>query len=261
MELNIFVCAKYVPESTEVNRIDPATRRLVREGVPKELDTAAASALEEGLRLAEQQGGHVTVVTMGPPEAEEGLRRALAIGAHDAVLVSDPLLAGSDALGTARVLAAVLQGRPFDLVLCATESTDSYTGLVPGMLAELLGMPQLTFAKQIEIRGGEVLIRRQAERGYQALQAPLPVLVTVSSGINEPRYPTLRSTLAAKKKEIQTVSAADLALGPTDVGEAGAREKVLAVRRPPSRPKGEIVVDEGDGGKRIADFLARIKMV
>ncbi len=259
LELNVYVCAKYVPESTETNKIDLSTRRLVRTGVPQELDTQAACALEEGLRLVEQQGGSVVLVTMGPEEAEQGVRRGLAMGADRGILISDPLLAGSDALGTARALAAALRAEPFDLILCAAESSDSYTGLVPGMLAELLDIPQLTFAKQIEVGDGTATIHRQTAYGYQVVQASPPVLITVASGINEPRYPALKGVLAARKKEVRLLGAADLGLGPEEVGETAARERVLAVQPALRRAAGEIVVDEGEGGKQIADFLARMK--
>ncbi len=259
--MNICVCAKYVPESTEAGKIDLSTRRLVRTEGPQELDTQAACALEEGLRLVEQRGGSVVLVTMGPEEAEQGVRRGLAMGADRGILISDPLLVGSDALATARALAAALRGEPFDLILCAAESSDSYTGLVPGMLAELLDLPQLTFAKQIEIEEGTATIHRQTAYGYQVVQAPLPALITVASGINEPRYPALKGVLAARKKEVRLLRAVDLGLDPDETGEAGARERVLAVEPAPRRAAGEIVADEGEGGKQIAEFLTRIKVL
>ncbi len=259
--MDIYVCAKYVPESTETNKIDVKTKRLVREGVPHEMDTAAACALEEGLRLAEEQGGAVTIVTMGPEDAEEGIRKGLAMGADRGILISDPMLAGSDALATAKVLAAALKKETFDVVLCATESTDSYTGLVPGMLAEMLGVPPLTFARRIEIGAGVATVQRQIANGYQVVRASLPVLITVTSGINEPRYPSLKGTIAARRKAVLQYSAADLGLGADEVGESGAQERVVSVELPPTRTAGEIVVDEGEGGKQIADFLERIRVL
>jgi electron transfer flavoprotein beta subunit len=259
--VNVVVCAKVVPASTVTNRIDPATRRLVRKDVTQELDPQAAKAVEEGLRLTEKQGGEVTVVVMGGDDATIGIRSALAMGAASAVHLSDPALAGSDALGTAKALAAAIRRAPVDLVLCATESSDSYTGLVPGQLAQLLGIPPLTFAISVTVDGRQVTIKRQSEGGYDVVTAELPVLVTVTTGINEPRYPTLRGIMGARKKEIRRLTAADLGLGPAEVGETAAREKVLTVGRPPARPPGRVIKDEGEGGRQIAEFLAGVKLI
>src|SRR5207249_2400569 len=158
-------------------------------------------------------------------DATVGIRSALAMGATAAVHLSDPALAGSDALGTSKALAAAIRKTPFDLVLCATESSDSYTGLVPGQLAQLLGIPPLTFATALTVDGNVVTIKRQSEGGYDTVSAELPALVTVTTGINEPRYPTLKGIMGAKKKEIRKYTAADLGLGPGDVGPAGGRDR------------------------------------
>ncbi len=259
--MNIVVCAKVVPVSSVTIQIHPATKRMVRKDVTQELDPQAAKALEEALRLTEKQGGSVTVVAMGGEDATIGIRSALAMGATAAIHLSDPALAGSDALGTAKALAAAIRKEPFDLVICATESSDSYTGLVPGQLAQLLGVPPLTFATSLTVDGEKVTIKRQSEGGYDVVSSELPALVTVTTGINEPRYPTLKGIMGAKKKEIKKYTAADLGLGPAEVGESGAREKVLTVGRPPARPPGKIIKDEGDGGKQIADFLAGSKLI
>ncbi len=259
--MNIVVCAKVVPASSVTIQIDPATRRMVRKDVTQELDPQAAKALEEGLRLTDKHGGSVTVVVMAGDDATIGIRSALAMGATAAVHLSDGALAGSDALGTAKALAAAIRKAPFDLVICATESSDSYTGLVPGQLAQLLGIPPLTFATSLTVEGGKVTIKRQSEGGYDVVTSELPALVTVTTGINEPRYPTLKGIMGAKKKEIRRYTAADLGLDPSEVGESGAREKVLTVGRPPARPAGTIVRDEGEGGKQIAEFLANLKLI
>lgn len=259
--MKVVVCAKIVPLGTVTIQIDPATRRMVRAGVTQELDPQAAKAVEEALRLTDKHGGTVTLVVMGGDDAALGIKSALAMGATAAIHLSDPALAGSDALGTAKALAAAIRKEPFDLVLCATESSDSYTGLVPGQLAQLLGIPPLTFATALTVDGKNVTIKRQSEGGYDVVTSELPALVTVTTGINEPRYPTLKGILGAKKKEIRRYTAADLGLGPAEVGESGAREKVLTVGRPPARPSGTIIKDEGDAGKRIADFLATVKLI
>jgi electron transfer flavoprotein beta subunit len=259
--LNVIVCGKVIPASTVVIEIDSSSKRMVRKGVAHELDPAAASAVEEGLRLAEKHGGAVTLVTMGTADATIGIRNALAMGATSGVHILDDAVAGSDTLGTAKLLAAAIKKQPYDIVICATESSDSYSGIVHGQLAQLLGIPALTFAKEIIVDGGGISIKRQSETGYDVIEASLPALVAVSSGINEPRYPQLKGIMAAKKKEIKVYTAADLGLSPEQVGEKGAKEKVLTVGRPPKRQAGRVVTDEGEGGKQIADFLAEIKVI
>lgn len=259
--MHIMVCAKVVPATSVTIQIDPITKRMVRKDVTQELDPQAACAVEEGLRLMEKHGGSVVVVTMGREDAGVGIRSALAMGATSAIHLSDEALAGSDALGTAKALAAAIRKEPFDLVLCATESSDSYTGIVPGQVAQLLGIPALTFAKEMAVEGKKITIKRQSEHGYDVVESELPALVTVTTGINEPRYPTLKGIMGAKKKEMKKYTAADLGLGPGEVGESGAREKVLAVGRPPARQAGKVIKDEGDAGKQIVEFLASLKLV
>lgn len=259
--MNVIVCGKVIPASTVTIEIDANTKRLVRKGVPHELDPAAASAVEEGLRLTEKHGGTVVLVTMGTSDATIGIRNALAMGVASAVHILDDAVAGSDTLGTAKLLAAAVKKQEYDLVICATESSDSYSGIVHGQIAQLLGLPPLTFAKEITVDGGNVTIKRQSESGFDIVEATLPALVAVSSGINEPRYPQLKGIMAAKKKEIKVYTAADLGLSPDQVGEKGAREKVLTIGRPPMRQAGKAVTDEGEGGKQIADFLAEIKVI
>jgi len=259
--LNIVVCAKVIPASSVTIEIDPTTKCMVRKEVPHELDPAAANALEEALRLTEKHGGQVKVITMGISDVTVGIRNALAIGASSAVHILDDALAGSDTLGTAKVLAAAIKKGDFDLVICAGESSDSYSGTVPGQIARLLQIPPLTFAKELSVEGNKVTIKRQSEGGYDVVEASLPALVAVTSGINEPRYPQLKGIMAAKKKEIKKYTAADLGLGPDQVGTSGAREKVLTVGRPPPRKAGKIITDEGEGGKQIAEFLAELKVI
>src|SRR5438094_8364513 len=230
---------------------------MVRKGVTHELDPAAASAVEEGLRLTEKHGGTVvTLITMGISDATIGIRSALAMGATSAVHVLDDAVAGSDTLGTAKILAAAIKKQPFDLVICATESSDSYSGIVPGQIAHFLGVPPVTFAKEITVDGNQITIRRQSETGYDVVESTLPALVAVSSGINEPRYPQLKGIMSAKKKEIKVYTAADLGLAPDQVGEKGAREKVLTIGRAPKREAGEAVAEEGEAGEDITDLHA-----
>jgi electron transfer flavoprotein beta subunit len=259
--LNVVVCGKVIPASTVIIEIDANSKRMVRKGVPHELDPMAASAVEEGLRLVEKNGGTLTLVTMGTSDATIGIRNALAMGATSAVHILDDAIAGSDTLATAKLLAAAIKKQPFDIVLCATESGDSYSGIVHGQIAQLLDIPPLTFAKEITVDGDKVSIKRQSETGYDVVESTLPALVACSSGINEPRYPQLKGIMGAKKKEIKVYSAADLGFSPDQVGEKGAREKTLTIGRPAKREAGKMVTDEGEGGKQIADFLAEIKVI
>lgn len=232
-----------------------------RKDLPHELDPAAASAVEEGLRLTETHGGSVTFITMGIADVSVGIRRALAMGATAAIHLLDDAFAGSDTLGTAKGLAAAIRRLEYDLVICATESSDSYSGIVPVQIAQLLRIPPLTFANHVAVEGNTLTIHRQSETGYSVVKAALPALVSTTSGINEPRYPQLKGIMAARKIEIETLSAADLGLGPDQVGAAAAREKVLSVGPPPARAGGRVVRDEGDGGKQIADFLASLGVI
>ncbi len=259
--MNVVVCGKVIPASTVIIELDAHSKRMVRKGVPHELDPAAASAVEEGLRLMEKHGGTVVLVTMGTSDVTIGIRNALAMGATSAVHILDDTVAGSDTLATAKLLAAAIKKQAFDLVICATESSDSYSGIVHGQIAQLLGIPPLTFAKEITVDGSKISIKRQSENGYDVVESTLPALVACSSGINEPRYPQLKGIMGAKKKEIKVYSAADLGFAPDQVGEKGAREKVLTISRPAKREAGKAVVDEGEGGKQIADFLAEIKVI
>jgi len=259
--VDIIVCAKIVPAASVTIQIDPAAKRMVRKDIPQELDPQAACAVEEGLRLVEKHGGSVTILTMGGEDGTIGIRSALAMGATAAIHLSDPALAGSDTLGTAKALAEAIRRERFDLILCGTESSDSYAGIVPGQLAQLLGIPPLTFAKEVSIEGRKVTIKRQSESGYDVVESELPALITVTTGINEPRYPTLKGIMGAKKKEIRKYTAAELGLGPNEVGETGARERVLTVGRPPARQAGKVIKDEGEAGKQVADFLASLKLI
>jgi electron transfer flavoprotein beta subunit len=259
--VNIAVCAKCVPTTSVTIEIDPNTKRVVREGIPKELDPQGASALEVGLQLVEANGGEVTLITMGPPDSVDEIRKGLAMGAERAVLITDEALAGSDTLATAKALAAAVKKQQYDLVICATEATDTYSGLVPGQLAELLGLPPLTFANKVSVEGSKVTIHRQSPDGYQVVEAELPALISTTSGVAEARYPSLKGIMGAKRKEILEYSAADLGLEASQVGEAGAREKALTIGKPPAREVGQIITDEGDGGVKIADFLAELKVL
>jgi len=260
--VNIVVCVKQVPEPTGTNKLDPKTLRIIREGVDVVLDPADEYGVETALQLAEANpGSTVTVVSMGPAKALEAVRRALAMGADKAILISDEALSGSDALTTAKVLGAAIKRANPDVVLCATESSDAYTGMVPGGIAQFLGIPQLTFAKKLSIANGKATIQRQTEAGYQTVEAALPVLVSVTGSINTPRYPALKGIMQAKKKPVEQLTAADLGFAIDQVGEKGAKEKVLGWAPAEQRKAGTVIKDDGTAAEQLADYLASIKII
>jgi electron transfer flavoprotein beta subunit len=259
--MNVAVCVKQIPDPAGELTLDPSTHTLVREG-KLILDDSDSYGVEMALQLVEAAGGgEVTLVSMAPNGETSGLRTALAMGAAGAILVSDPGLAGSDALSTAKVLAAAVRRVEPDLVLAATESTDGYTGTTPVQMAELLGWPSVTFAKQVEVGTGTVTVRRQTEAGYDEVTSPLPAVVTVTAGVVEPRYPSFKGIMAAKSKPVQELTLSDLGLEAESVGARGARQEVVSVEDAEARQSGEIVTDEGDAHERVVTFLEQIKVL
>jgi electron transfer flavoprotein beta subunit len=258
--MNVVVCVKQIPDPAEPGKLS-ADHTMVRDG-KLILDDSDSYGVEMGLRLVSAAGeGEVTLVSMAPHGETSGLRTALAMGAAKAILVSDEALAGSDALSTAKVLAAAIKRVDPDLILAATESTDGYTGTLPVQVAELLGLPSITFAKHVEVADGKVKINRQTEAGSDDVECPLPALVTVTAGVVEPRYPSFKGIMAAKNKPVEALKAADLGLDASQVGATGARQEVVSVTPAEQRQGGEIVVDEGDGHERIVAFLEQLKLI
>ncbi len=259
--MNVAVCVKQIPDPAGELALDPSTHTLVREG-KLILDDSDSYGVEMALQLVESAGGgEVTLVSMAPNNETSGLRTALAMGAAKAVLISDEALAGSDALGTAKVLAAAVSRIQPDLVLAATESTDGYTGTTPVQLAELLGWPAVTFAKKVEVSTESVTVRRQTEAGYDEVVSPLPAVVTVTAGVVEPRYPSFKGIMAARSKPVEELTVADLDLEASAVGAAGARQQVISVQAAEERKAGEIVTDEGDAHQKIVAYLEQIKVL
>jgi electron transfer flavoprotein beta subunit len=257
--MNIVVCVKQIPDPAAPQSLD-GSYNLNRSG-KLILDEADTYGVEMALQLVDKAGtGEVTVVSMGSASDVAGLRNALAMGAAKAVIVSDDALRGTDALGTAKVLAAVIKRDMPDLILCATESSDGYTGTTPVQLAELLGLPSITFAKSIAIDGTTVKVERQTESGYDEVTTPLPALVTVTAGVVEPRYASFKGIMAAKSKPLETLAVTDLDLA-SETGPAGARQEITDVVAAESRAAGEKHVDEGDGAQRIVTFLESIKVL
>jgi electron transfer flavoprotein beta subunit len=259
--MNIVVCVKQVPDTAVERTLKPGDGTLDRQtpdGLINELDEYA---IEEGLRIAEAHGGEVTIFSMGPAKASESIRKALSMGADKAVHLSDDGLAGSDALATSAAMAAALKQVGFDLVICGSESTDARGGVLPAMLAEQLGVPQLTLASKVDIEGTSATIRRVTDDGYAVVTASLPAVVSVVEKINEPRYPSFKGIMAAKKKPVQTLSLADIGLGADAVGLGGSATAVADFAARPPRAAGVIVKDDGDGGVKVAAFLAERKFI
>jgi electron transfer flavoprotein beta subunit len=254
--LNIVVCVKHIPDPNLPGELQDG--RLKREGVQGVLDPGDEFGVEAGLQLKEAHGGEVTVVSMGPPKAMEAVRKALSMGADKGVLISDDSLAGADAFVTARVLAQAIRRQPFDLLIAAVESTDGYTGTMPSTLAELLGVPQVTFANSVEGGDGSIRVRRQTAEGYHIVECALPALVTVTAGANEPRYASFKGIMAAKKKPVEELSVADLGLSPGDVE---VKQQVTKTEAAPERKAGEVFHDDGTGAQKIADYLAEVKVI
>ncbi len=257
--MNVVVCVKQIPDPAAPASLDPSFN-LDRSG-KLILDEADTYGVEMALQLVDAAGGgEVTIVSMGSAADVAGLRTALAMGAAKAVIVSDDGLRGTDALGTAKVLAAVIRRDLPDLVLCATESSDGYTGTLPVQLAELLGLPSITFAKAVRIADGTVRVDRQTEAGYDEVSAPLPAVVTVTAGVVEPRYASFKGIMAAKSKPVEILSVADLGLA-GEVGSAGARQAITSVEAAEARQAGEKHVDDGDGAQKIVEFLESLKVL
>ena len=258
--MNVVVCVKQIPDPAAPSALDPTTHNLDRTG-KLILDDSDAYGVEMGLQLASGEGDEVILVSMAPGGETSGLRTALAMGAARAILISDDSLAGSDALGTAKVLAAAIKRAEPDLVLTATESTDGYTGTIPAQIAELVGLPSITFAKKIAIDGSTVRVERQTEAGYDEVESPLPAVVSVTAGVVEPRYPSFKGIMAAKSKPVDVVTVADIGLEAGQVGATGARQEITDVSKVEARAGGEIVVDDGNGAARIVTFLEELKVI
>jgi electron transfer flavoprotein beta subunit len=257
--MNIVVCAKQIPDPAAPQSFD-RSHNLNRSG-KLILDEADTYGVEMALQLVDKAGGgEVTVVSMGGAADVAGVRNALAMGATRAVIASDESLRGSDALSTAKVLAAVIRRGTFDLILAATESSDGYTGTMPVQLAELLELPSITFAKAVSVEDSILKVSRQTEAGYDEVTVTLPALVTVTAGVVEPRYASFKGIMAAKSKPLEVLNVSDLGLDGC-VGTAGAREEIVSVQNSESRQSGEKYVDDGDGAVKVITFLESIKVL
>jgi electron transfer flavoprotein beta subunit len=259
--MNIVVLVKQVPDTWSERTLRPEDNTLDRDAADAVINELDDYAIEEGLRLQEAHGGEVTIVSMGPEKAAEAIRKALSMGADKAVHVSDAGLRGSDGLVTSAVLAKVLERTGFDVVILGSESTDARMGTLAAMLAERLGVPQLSFASKVEADGSAISIRRQADYGYDTVEATLPAVVSVVEKINEPRYPSFKGIMAAKKKPVETLTLADIGFDAGQAGLAASATEVVSFAKRPPRAAGTIVTDEGDGGSKAAEFLASRKFI
>jgi electron transfer flavoprotein beta subunit len=258
--MKIAVCVKHVPEGTK--RIDPSTKRLDRSGEGS-LNSFDANAIEEALRLKEVGGdGEVVLVSLGPEKALDSLRKGLAMGADRAVLVSDAAAEGSDLVATSLALATALEREQADVILFGQQSSDSDGAVLWAAVADRLQRPVVSQAAELTVSGGKARVKRQTEFGYDVIEAPLPAVIAVSDAINEPRYPSLKGIMGAKKKMQETLSASELGIDTSQLGEAGSRTEVLALNDPP--PRGETVKIEDEGGnaaEKIVEFLAEKRLV
>ena len=259
--MNIVVCVKQVPDTWAEKKLDPTDKTLDRASVDGVMNEIDEYAVEEALRLKEAHGGEVTILTMGPAKAVETIRKALSMGADKAVHLSDDALHGSCAVQTSYALAQALGTVEFDLVITGSEATDSRNSVMPALLAERLGLPQMSLAKKVEVDGTTLRVHRQTENGYDVLECSLPAVVSVVEKINEPRYPSFKGIMAAKSKPVDELKVADLGLDAAQVGAAGAGQEIIAVDDAPAREAGEIIVDEGEAFTKIVEFLDGLKVI
>lgn len=254
--MKIVVCVKQIPDPASPYELDPETYFVIRPN-DQVLDDTDRYGVEVALQLADELGeeASVTLLSMSPGGSQQGIRQALAMGADGAILIEDETLRGADALTTSQILAAAAKRAEADLLITGTESTDGYTGVVPQQVAELMGVPALTFARKVEHVDGKLRIERQTQAGYDVVEGALPAVLSVTSGVVEPRYPTFKGIMQAKSKPVETLTAADLGVTP-DV-----RQKIVSVEAVAGRQAGDIIEDDGEGYLRIIEKLEEVKVV
>src|SRR3954451_714993 len=259
--MNIVVLVKQVPDTEGDRRLNPDDKTVDRAAVDPVINYIDEFAIEEGLLLKEKHGGEVTILTVGPERATESIRKALSMGADKAVHVSDEAIHGSDVIATAKVIAKALGTIEWDLAIAGSEATDARGSVLPAALAEVLGVPQLTHARKVEIDGSTVTIERVTDTGYEKIEASTPAVISVVEKINDPRYPSFKGIMAAKSKPIAVKSLGDLGLDAGEVGLANSWTAGESCDNAAARQAGQVVKDEGDGGAKIADFLASKKLI
>ncbi|HEY5335448.1 MAG TPA: electron transfer flavoprotein subunit beta/FixA family protein [Mycobacteriales bacterium] len=261
--MNIVVCVKQVPDTWAERTLNPTDKTLDRAKVDTVMNEIDEYAVEEAMRIKEaNDGSEVTIVTMGPDRAVDTVRKALSMGADKAVHLSDEALHGSCVMQTSEALAKVIGTLEYDLIITGSEATDSRVSVMPALLAERLGIPQLSLARKVTVEpGSKVTIERQTDNGYQVVEAALPAVISVVEKINEPRYPSFKGIMAAKSKPMTILTAADAGLDAGTLGLEHATTQVSEAANRPPRSGGEIVKNEGDGGVKLADFLASQKLI
>jgi electron transfer flavoprotein beta subunit len=261
--VKVIVPVKRVPDTAGDKQLDPNDKTVDRDAGEAVLCPVNEFAIEEAVRLKESSGAEVKVLMMGPENAQSIIRKALSYGLDGAIQITDDGVAGSDALGTARVIAKALEAEEFDLVIFGNQSTDARTCLVPAAVAELLGIPSLTYARKLEIDGDTVTVHREHEEGWDVVTSTLPAVISVVEAINDPRYPTFKGIMAAKSKPLDVKSLADLGVSPEEVGAGAATATMYEFTPRPPKEAGTIVEDEGDGATAaaLADWLAEKKFI
>ncbi len=259
--MNIVVLVKQVPDTEAERKLNAEDNTVDRAAVDPVINYIDEFAIEEGLKLKEAHGGEVTILTVGPERATESIRKALSMGADKAVHVCDDALHGSDAIQTAKVIAKALGTVEWDVAIAGSEATDSRSAIVPALVAEALGAPQLTQARKVTVDGSTVTIERVTDTGYESVQGALPAVISVVEKINDPRYPSFKGIMAAKSKPITSLAIGDLGLDAGEVGLANAWTQVASFENAPPRAAGQTVKDEGNGGVAIADYLASKKLI
>jgi electron transfer flavoprotein beta subunit len=261
--MKVIVPVKRVPDTAGEKKIDPNDKTVDREAGEAVLCPVNEFAIEEAVRIKEATGAEVTVLLMGPEAAQSTVRKALSYGLDGAIQVTDDAIAGSDALGTARVIAAALKDEEFDVVIFGNQSTDARTCLVPAAVAELLDVPSLTYARKLEIDGDKVVVHREHEEGWDVVESSLPAVVSVVEAINEPRYPSFKGIMAAKSKPLTVKSLGDLGVTPEEVGAGAAAATMYEFSPRPPKEAGTIVEDDGSGAAaaQLADWLEEKKFI
>jgi electron transfer flavoprotein beta subunit len=256
--VNILVCLKQVPDTESQIKIAPDGISIATENIKWIINPYDEYAVEEALRLREKFGGEVTIIGAGPKRVTESIRTALAMGADKGILVDDPAITGSDSLGIARILAAVIKDLDYDIILCGKQGVDDDYGIVGSILAELLGIPQISVVLKVEVSedASTVKAHREVEGGTLVIESPLPALITAQKGLNEPRYASLPGIMKAKKKPLDVKTIADLGLDASQVGEAGTKIKIMQITPPDEREAGKIV--EGETPQEMAINLVRL---
>lgn len=253
--MEIVVCVKQVPDTTEV-KIDPQTNTLIRQGVPSIVNPFDKNAVEAALQLKEKHGAHVTVLSMGPPQAKDALKECLAMGCDDAILLSDRAFGGADTLATSHTLAAAIAKLAnIDLIICGKQAIDGDTAQVGPEIAEHLGIAQITYAAKMDVIDSTVRVEREHEDGYEVLESSMPLLVTVVKSINEPRYPSVKSTMKANRKEIPVWTASDVNVELDRIGLKGSPTQVRKIFTPQQRIQGEII--QADTPRQAAALLVQ----